>query len=612
MWLKNIYKYTSAMLLLPCINLLCLSGKAVAQSQLPLSETIVSRRVMLVATLRNSNTNSSATLNSPNLLAQATFPSIPPGTIEPTTPVPPLLPKTLPTPAPSPQFEPRLTPTEPAPAIEAKIKVKKVEVLGSTVFSAEELTKVFAPFVGKEVTFEELLEIRTAVTDLYTRNGYTTSGAFLPRQDVSDGSIEIQVVEGELERIEVQGLNRLQKSYVRSRIAAAATLTNSRRLESALQRLQLDPLFSRVQAELTAGTVPGSNILILNLKEAPPLSAALIVDNHDSPSVGSTRGTAVLSHNNLLGLGDRALAEVAIAEGVEDYNISYALPVNARNGTLNFRYENGNSRIIEQPFAPLDINGETQTYSLGFRQPLIRTPTTEFALSLSGDLRRSATYILDDEPFSFTIGPEKGESRVSAIRFSQDWVNRSSSRVLAARSQFSLGLDILDATVNDTGTDGRFFSWLGQFQWVQALNERKDATLVASTAAQLTGDSLLPLEQFSIGGVDTVRGYRANQRVGDSGIFGSVEVRLPLIRDGDGFGLLQIAPFLDAGTIWNNNGDAIASSNTLVSIGLGLRWQLSSRLSARLDWGIPLVPVAKQGDTLQDNGIYFSLRIQPS
>ena len=565
-----------------------------------------------MATLRNSNTNSSATLNSPNLLAQATFPSIPPGTIEPTTPVPPLLPKTLPTPAPSPQFEPRLTPTEPAPAIEAKIKVKKVEVLGSTVFSAEELTKVFAPFVGKEVTFEQLLEIRTAVTDLYTRNGYTTSGAFLPRQDVSDGSIEIQVVEGELERIEVQGLNRLQKSYVRSRIAAAAkTPINIRRLESALQLLQLDPLFSRVQAELTAGTVPGSNILILNLKEAPPLSAALIVDNHDSPSVGSTRGTAVLSHNNLLGLGDRALAEVAIAEGVEDYNISYALPVNARNGTLNFRYENGNSRIIEQPFAPLDINGETQTYSLGFRQPLIRTPTTEFALSLSGDLRRSATYILDDEPFSFTIGPEKGESRVSAIRFSQDWVNRSSSRVLAARSQFSLGLDILDATVNDTGTDGRFFSWLGQFQWVQALNERKDATLVASTAAQLTGDSLLPLEQFSIGGVDTVRGYRANQRVGDSGIFGSVEVRLPLIRDGDGFGLLQIAPFLDAGTIWNNNGDAIASSNTLVSIGLGLRWQLSSRLSARLDWGIPLVPVAKQGDTLQDNGIYFSLRIRP-
>ena len=85
----------------------------------------------------------------------------------------------------------------------------------------------------------------------------------------------------------------------------------------------------------------------------------LVYTMSTSPSVGSTRGTAILSHNNLLGLGDRALAEVGISEGVEDYNISYALSVNARNGTLNFRYENGNSRIIEQPFAPLDINGET-------------------------------------------------------------------------------------------------------------------------------------------------------------------------------------------------------------------------------------------------------------
>jgi hemolysin activation/secretion protein len=497
----------------------------------------------------------------------------------------------------------------PSPGIEAKVQVKRVEVLGSTVFSAEELAEVVAPFVGKEATFEQLLEIRTAVTNLYTSNGYTTSGAFLPPQDVSDGSIKIQVVEGELERIEVQGLNRLQNSYVRRRIEVAAqTPVNIRRLETALQLLQLNPLFSRVQAELAAGTTPGSNVLSLNLTEAPPLSSALIVDNRDSPSVGSIGGTAILNHNNLLGLGDRFSAEVGITQGVRDYNLNYEFPVNARNGTLSFRYNNGSSRIVEQPFAPLDINGDTQTYSLGFRQPLILTPTTEFTLSLSGDLRRSQTYILDDEPFSFTIGPENGESKVSVLRFSQDWVNRSPNRVLAARSQFSLGLGLLGAIVNNSGTDGRFFSWLGQFQWVQALGE--DATLIASSAAQLTGESLLPLEQFSIGGVDTVRGYRTNQRVGDSGIFGSVEVRIPLFRNPDGFGLIQVAPFVDVGTVWNN-GDAIAGSNTLVSTGLGLRWQIGSRFLARLDWGIPLIPVDRQGDSLQDNGIYFSIRVQP-
>lgn len=119
----------------------------------------------------------------------------------------------------------------------------------------------------------------------------------------------------------------------------------------------------------------------------------------------------------------------------------------------------------------------------------------------------------------------------------------------------------------------------------------------------------MPLEQFSIGGIDTVGGYRNNQRVADNGIVGTAEVRIPIIRDLDGFGLLQLAPFFDVGTTWNNNGNT--DSSTLASVGLGLRWQLGNFLSARLDWGIPLISIDQQGDSLQDNGIFFSVSIQP-
>ena len=73
--------------------------------------------------------------------------------------------------------------------------------MGSTVFSPEELNKAVETFVDKELTFEELLEIRTAITNLYTSQGYTTSGAFLPPQDLASGVIQIQVVEGELEKV---------------------------------------------------------------------------------------------------------------------------------------------------------------------------------------------------------------------------------------------------------------------------------------------------------------------------------------------------------------------------------------------------------------------------
>lgn len=549
--------------------------------------------------------------NFTQLLVQALPSPIPPGTIEPTRSPKIPLPESLPTPAPVPQLVPT-PPTLPdaTPLNQPRVLVKTVEVLGNTVFSQSDLSKVVAPFIGKNLTFDQLLNIRTAITDFYTSKGYATSGAFLPSQDVSDGNIEIQVVEGQVERVDIQGLERLQNSYVRSRLKAATkTPVNIRRLEQALQLLQLDPLLQRVQAELITGTAPGSNVLLLNLKEAPPLNTALIFDNRESPSVGSEGGTAAIGYNNLLGLGDHLSTEVGITEGVTSYNLDYSIPLNARDGTLSFRYSNGRNRVVEQPFNPLEINGRAQTYALSWRQPLHRTPTNELGLGISADLRRSQTFILDDEPFSFTTGPEAGESRVSVLRFSQDWTERHPQRVLAARSQFSLGLDAFDATVNNTGTDGRFLSWLGQFQWVQALNTERDAILVFQAAAQLSGDSLLPLEQFSVGGAGTVRGYRTNQRVGDNGIFGSLEVRVPVVRDPDGFGLLQVTPFVDVGTIWSNGDEA--ASGTLASTGLGLRWQLGNSLSARIDWGIPLIPVAEQGDSLQDNGISFSIQWQP-
>ncbi|HEY9651394.1 MAG TPA: ShlB/FhaC/HecB family hemolysin secretion/activation protein, partial [Coleofasciculaceae cyanobacterium] len=433
--------------------------------------------------------------------------------------------------------------------------------------------------------------------------------AFLPSQDLTDGVVQIQVVEGTIEKIEIQGLQRLREAYVRDRILAATQApVNLRRLEEALQLLQLNPLITPVQAELSTGTSPGLSLLKLKVTEAQPWAVAVSVDNQESPSVGELGGTLSVSHNDLLGFGDRFSSNYSISEGFNSYDLSYEFPVNSRDGTLNFSYSQSNSEIIEQPFSALDINAEAHTISLGFRQPIVRTPTTEFALAWAVDLRESQTFLLDDIPFSFTLGPEEGTSKITAFRFTQDWTNRSTTKVFAVRSQFTFGLDALGATINDTGIDGRFISWLGQFQWVQTLG--RDAILITRVGTQLSLDSLLPLEQFSIGGIDTVRGYRQNQRVGDNGVIGSMELRFTVLREADGIGTLELTPFFDVGTVWNNQGDNL-NSNTLASIGLGLRWQPKPDFSANLNWGIPLIEISNPGKSLQDNGISFSVRWQP-
>ena len=269
------------------------------------------------------------------------------------------------------------------------------------------------------------------------------------------------------------------------------------------------------------------------------------------------------------------------------------------------RYSNSDSRIVENAFRNLNIRGDTQTVSFGIRHPLVRSPENELALGLALDLRRSQTYLLKDIPFSFSAGAENGKSKVNVIRFSQDWVKRKPRQVIAARSQFSLGINAFDATINDSGADGRFFSWLGQLQLVQQLSNKN--VLLIRIDTQLTPDSLLTPEQFSIGGMDTVRGYRQNQTVADNGILGSVEVRFPLTSNPN---ILQVAPFFDIGKVWNNQ-NSDPDITTIASLGLGVRWLIQRDLSLRLDYGIPLTKIENQGNSLQDNGLYFSLRYQP-
>ena len=489
---------------------------------------------------------------------------------------------------------------------EPTFKVTNINVIGSSVLSAEINFQVSC-YLNQDVTFSDLLTLRSRISQLYIDAGYVTSGAFLPNnQELTDGVVTIQAVEGEIEDIQVNGLRRLNEGYVRKRIARSTEPPlNLTALEDGLQLLQQDSNLEQVNAELTSGSAPGLNLLILDVAETDSFDLSLGFDNYRSPSIGSEEGTISSSYRNLFGIGDRLSGSLSLSEGLTLYDLGFEVPFNASNGTVQVRVNNSDSRIVEDAFEDIGIRSDTTSVSVGIRQPLWQSPEEEFALGLDFDWRESQSFILDDVPFSFSEGPIDGRSQVNAIRFYQDWVKRGEKRVLAARSQFSLGLDVFDATVNDSGTDGRFFAWQGQFQWVEQISPR--LLLVSRVNSQLTPDSLLPIERFSVGGIGTVRGYAQNQLVADNAVTGSMELRVPLTKD---VNVLQLTPFIEAGGGWNNQTEN-PDPSFLLGTGLGLRWQPSDAWSARLDFGIPLVDDGNSADSLQDSGIYFLLNFRP-
>lgn len=488
--------------------------------------------------------------------------------------------------------------------------VRKFEIVGSTVFTPEELERVLAPFSLRRLSFPEILAAQQAIDRLYLENGYITSGTVLPPQKLERGIVTIEVIEGTIEEIEITGLERLNPNYVRSRLEIATSAPLNRdKLLNALQILQLDPLIANLAAELTAGTQPGSSVLEVELREADPFDFWLSFDNYRAPSVGTDRRQVRLTHRNLGGFGDRLSIGYLNTDGSDSLNdLNYTIPINTYNGTLNFRFSYTDSEIIEEPFNRFGIASENTNYEFTYRQPLLQKPTEDVAIGFTFSRNDSQT-TLGGDPFQLSRGAETdGETHISALRFFQEYTTRDAKRVFALRSQFSLGVDLFNATINSDRPDSKFLTWRGQAQYLQLLGS--DITLLLRSDLQFSDRPLVPVEQFSLGGGLSVRGYRQDVLLGDNGWFNSAEIRATIIEIPDWQTSIQLSPFLDFGKVWNTD-DLILDTNTLLSVGIGVRFQVSDFFAARLDWGIPLVDLDTEGDSLQEDGVYFSLELKP-
>ena len=528
-----------------------------------------------------------------------------PGDFRPALPqpgTPPEAPVEVPPGAPSPEEE--VTPYG------IKVFVKEIRLTGNTVFSTDELKKITAPYEARVVASSELEDLRVALTRYYIDHGYINSGAVIPDQKVADGVIHIDIIEGRLTDINVVGNKHLNASYIKERLElGAGPPLNVQALQERIQIMLESPVVQTLNSQLRPGDRPGEANLTTLVKEGPRVQFIPVVDNRLSPSLGDVRVLPQVYVYSLTGHGDVLNTAVGLGEGLTDAYVTWGIPLNAHDTTLTLLGNYTDSQVENGVFKDLDIENKTRTFGFRLSQPFYRTPSQTFSMALGMDLRKSESELLGED-FAFTPGvPSNGEVKASIIRFSQDWSKRGAEQALAARSLFSLGVDAFDATTNSNNLpSGKFFAWLGQFQWARRLGPDW-GELIFRTDAQLTNDALFTMEQFSVGGALSVRGYRENQLVRDYGFDASLEYRYPLLKEPSGRTILALAPFVDAGGAKNNDLPNGPNPTFIYSAGAGLRWNPTPRIHAQLYWGHGFRSVDNNDDnnSLQDDGVHFLL-----
>ncbi|MBE9047163.1 ShlB/FhaC/HecB family hemolysin secretion/activation protein [Pleurocapsales cyanobacterium LEGE 10410] len=539
----------------------------------------------------------------------------------PLTPDRPQLPQLQPLPAqPNPLNELDAPPIpESLLDIPGRIVVEKFEFTGNTVFSEAELRAAIADFTDRPISFAQLVQAAEAIGQLYLEQGYITSGAYIPAQNLASKAVQIQIVEGSLAEIVVNVEGNLTENYIRDRLTSKTSVPlNIDQLQERLQLLQLNPIIESLNAELSAGIKPGTNLLTVSVITADTFILQTRLNNNRNFSVGTFERGIELEEANLFGMGNKFRFAYHNTDGSNQYEGGYSLPLSSGDSSLNFNFRLTDNQILQSSFQKLDIDVKSRNYDLTWRQPVLRratpTVTQELAISATASRRESNTTIFDDPTPLVPGANEDGAIRTSVLSFNQEWLQRSPRQVIFARSQFNFGLDVLNATIVEDEPNSQFFSWRGQLSYLRLLGTPQGipaigSTLLLRSELQLSADPLISTEQFSLGGAATVRGYRQDVLLTDNGFFAAAELRLPIARFSQINATLQFSPFVDFGTGWNTDSEEVEFS-TLVGTGLGLLLQAEDRLSARVDWGTPLINRQTAGSSWQQDGVYLQLEYQ--
>lgn len=459
-------------------------------------------------------------------------------------------------------------------------ELASVEFSETSILDSAQLQALVQPYLGQKVGFSELQQLISAVNRLYDQKGYATARAILPAQRIADGRVQIQLVEGRVGELVLEGNDYMNQDFVRRRLdITPGELVDPKRLEAELSR------FNRLSSgSLSASLQPGKGYgltdVYVNVNEPPQNSLELFANNQGYESTGEETGGMMYRHNGALGGDDVFSAFLTGARGSGMGMLSYDASFNRQGGRIGGRIGKSRAKVIYGPFASLDSRSDSENGSLFINHPLWSNQNWLLTGQLTYGEQNTRNYI---------SGVFLNENRVKSTQADLNALYLAPGRSV----RVSLGYQDARSEVEGTPIHDQFGLWVGYWQFYQALSP--DWFLNASGAWQYSKrEGVASSQLFQIGGASTVRGYRQGELAGDGGLYSNLQANYRITQTLTGYG------FYDYGLI----DSSFRQPEKLDSVGTGVNWQATSRFSGELTVGVPLTKVRHDQDLP-----YFNLQL---
>lgn len=465
--------------------------------------------------------------------------------------------------------------------VSAPFEVKVIAISGNTLFDTPTLHALVADAEGNSLTLTQLGELAARITDYYRSHGYPLARAIIPAQTIQSGIVRIEIIEARYGEIRLENRSRVNDSLLEATLSRLQSGQPVAQAELDRALLLLSDIPGVVAgATLKPGKAVGTSDLLVNTTPGPMISGYGIIDNYGNRYTGRARVGATIHFSNPLHHGDLLSVSVLSSGGGMSYGrLGYESLLNGQGTRMGAAYS-ALRYTLGESLASLSAHGAAEVGSVWAKHPLVRSRD----INLYGQVRYDRLQLRDhidvsaiqtDRHLDNWTASLSGDARDAFLsNAASTWsVGWTSGRVAFDDE----GARLADAATARTGR--RFSKWTTNVSRLQSLGAKN--TLYLAFSGQWANANLDSSEKMTVGGPYSVRAYDVGAVAGDTGYFGTAELRRDL---GSALnGRWQAIAFVDTAKVTVNETSWGAGTNTatLSGAGVGLDWTGPSQWHAR-------------------------------
>ncbi|MCL9650302.1 ShlB/FhaC/HecB family hemolysin secretion/activation protein [Pantoea agglomerans] len=472
--------------------------------------------------------------------------------------------------------------TESAPASGPCFEINQISLQQASLITPDTQKRLVAPYINQCLSLDRINQLVRAISEWYVQRGYITSRAFLTEQNLSHGTLNITVLEGKLEAIHLQGASARQLNMAFP--TRAGRILNLRDIEQGMEqinRLRTTP----VQIEIIPSTQPGYSIVNLTSTPEFPLTLGLNMDNSGQRSTGIGQLSGSLVGNDLLGVADRWFVSGGRSSAFSDWrdaqNFQAGVSVPYGYGLLDYSYSwsNYHSRFNANSFDWYS-NGDNISNRLSGSWVLFRNGQIKTGVQLG--LNHYVSHNWLNETLL-----ESSSRKLTSLQIGFNHTQKIAGGVATLNPMLSRGMPWFDAESDKGKSDdfpkAEFRKWSVSSSFQRPVTQK--IWWLSSFYAQWSPDRLYGSERLTIGGENSVRGYKEQYLSGDVGGYLRNELNYSLFTL-PAIGEVSTTLALDGGWLQSDKQDRYAAGTLWgSSLGLGTR---NAHVSTQLSLGIPV------------------------